>query len=100
MLWRVLLVVIGVGLVFYEGLPIGPLRYIPFAGKYLAMIVDGRVDREREAGAESVRAEARTIALALIEKRNDDNAEISDLDRAHLCVELGGRWVPNEDRCD
>lgn len=47
-----------------------------------------------------VLAEARAAALALIAKRSEDNEEISDLDAAGLCAELGGRWVPNEDRCD
>ncbi|MER9829151.1 hypothetical protein NKJ51_12290 [Mesorhizobium sp. M0134] len=84
----------------YEGLPIGPLRYIPFAGQYLAMIIDGRVDRVRARARIDVENEARARAMTLIEQRNHDNAEITDLDAAHLCVELGGRWVPNQNRCD
>ncbi|MER9961618.1 hypothetical protein NKJ72_11735 [Mesorhizobium sp. M0045] len=44
------LVVAG-GIVFtYEGVPIGPLRYIPYAGPALASLVDGRVDRQYAAG--------------------------------------------------
>ncbi|TIP70594.1 MAG: hypothetical protein E5X53_26395 [Mesorhizobium sp.] len=94
------LVVAAVIVIGYEGLPIGPLRYIPFAGEYLAMITDGRVDRVRAQARLDVENESRARAMALIEQRSKDNAEISDLDAAHLCAELGGRWVPNETRCD
>ena len=45
-------------------------------------------------------AEVRARAMALIEQRNKDNAEITDLDAAGLCTELGGRWLSNESRCD
>lgn len=45
-------------------------------------------------------AAARTRALELIQKRSEDNAEITTLDAAGLCAELGGRWVPDENRCD
>lgn len=37
--------------VVYEGVPLGPLRAIPFAGPVLEGIFDGRVDRQRRAGA-------------------------------------------------
>lgn len=94
------LVVAAAIVIGYEGLPIGPLRYIPFAGQYLAMITDGRVDRVRARARIDVENEARARAMALIEQRNHDNAEITDLDASHLCAELGGRWVPNENRCD
>lgn len=47
-----------------------------------------------------VEAEARERALALIEKRNEDNAQISIMDLAGLCRELGGRWMRDEARCD
>lgn len=40
--------------VFYEGLPLGPIRYIPYLGPALAGIADGRVDREREAAVEGL----------------------------------------------
>jgi hypothetical protein len=45
-------------------------------------------------------AEQRAATMALIEQRSKDNAEITTFDAAHLCAELGGRWVPNEKRCD
>jgi len=44
------LVVVGGVILFYEGVPIGPLRYIPYAGPALASLVDGRVDRQYAAG--------------------------------------------------
>lgn len=37
--------------IFYEGLPLGPLRYIPFLGPTLEQLVDGRVDRAFREGA-------------------------------------------------
>ena len=38
--------VVAVGmLVFYEGVPLGPLRYVPWLGPQLEQLVDGRVDR-------------------------------------------------------
>lgn len=44
------LIVAGGIILFYEGVPIGPLRTIPYAGPVLAGFVDGRVDREYAAG--------------------------------------------------
>lgn len=38
------LVAIGL-IVFYEGVPIGPLRDVPVIGHALSSVVDGRVDR-------------------------------------------------------
>lgn len=52
------------------------------------------------AGRAAEQAAARTRALDLIQKRSEDNAEISAMDIAGVCAELGGRWVPDEDRCD
>ncbi len=37
--------------VFYEGLPLGPLRLVPLLGPALESFADGRVDSERKAGA-------------------------------------------------
>lgn len=54
----------------------------------------------RQAERDLVVAEQRAATMALIEQRSKDNAEISTFDAAHLCGELGGRWVPNEERCD
>jgi hypothetical protein len=70
---------------FYEGVP---------------FLIDGRVDHEYSRGRSDVEAEARARAMVLVEKRNKDNAEITDMDAASLCSELGGRWVQSENRCD
>jgi hypothetical protein len=56
--------------------------------------------RGENAGRATEQAAARTRALDLIQKRSEDNAEISAMDLAGACAELGGRWVPDEDRCD
>jgi hypothetical protein len=93
------LIVVG-GLIFYEGLPLGPLRWIPGLGPVLAEFVDGRVDREREQAVEAIRAESRAAAMAMIQQRSEDNEEISTLDQAQLCAELGGKWIDREARCD
>lgn len=39
-------------IIFYEGVPIGPLRLIPFVGPLLENVTDGRVDRERKRALE------------------------------------------------
>ena len=44
------IVVAGAVVLFYEGVPLGPVRYIPYVGPALSGIVDGRVDREYAAG--------------------------------------------------
>jgi hypothetical protein len=89
-------------LIFYEGLPLGPIRYIPYVGTTLAGFVDGRVDRERQLAKDAIIAESRAAAMAALEERSKDNAEISTFDKRQLCVELGGRWVeiPAPAHCD
>jgi hypothetical protein len=58
-----LLVIAFVSLIiFYEGVPIGPLRWIPLVGPVLEVVTDGRVDRERKAAREGYVQEARLIA--------------------------------------
>ena len=37
--------------VFYEGAPLGPVRWVPHLGPALEDLLDGRVDRERRAAA-------------------------------------------------
>jgi hypothetical protein len=44
------IVVAGAVVLFYEGVPLGPVRYIPWVGPALSGLVDGRVDREYAAG--------------------------------------------------
>lgn len=47
---------VAVGMfIFYEGLPLGPLRYIPLLGPALEQLVDGRVDRAFQEGELSER---------------------------------------------
>lgn len=94
------IVVAAAMLIFYEGIPIGPLRLIPYVGQYFAMVTDGRVDKVRGQARADVENEARARAMYLIEMRNKDNKEITDLDASGLCAELGGRWVQTEKRCD
>lgn len=50
------------------------------------------VPNARDEERQLVLSEARERAMDLINKRNEDNAEISTFDQAQLCVELGGRW--------
>lgn len=77
------LVVAGGVIFFYEGVPIGPLRYIPYAGPVLAGFVDGRVDREYAAGQ---KAEAalwqEKVRLAAIAQAADTKSRQQDIDAA------------------
>ncbi len=62
-------------LVFYEGLPIGPLRWIPFAGPVLEAVTDGRVDRERKAARDGyvkqVELDAANAEIAKVQRQLD-----------------------------
>ncbi|ESY89013.1 hypothetical protein X739_00445 [Mesorhizobium sp. LNHC220B00] len=76
--------VVAAGIIlFYEGIPIGPLRYIPYVGPVLAGFVDGRVDREYAAGQ---KAEAalwqEKIKLAAIAKAAETKTQQADIDAA------------------
>ena len=68
----------------------------------LLMAYNGLIENPRVRNQERnlVVAEQRAATMALIEQRSKDNAEISTFDAAHLCGELGGRWVPDQERCD
>ncbi|RVD39050.1 hypothetical protein EN742_16045, partial [Mesorhizobium sp. M4A.F.Ca.ET.020.02.1.1] len=44
------IVVAGVVVGYYEGVPLGPVRDIPYVGSVLSGLVDGRVDRQYAAG--------------------------------------------------
>ena len=48
-------------LIIYEGLPLGPLRDVPFVGPALSVLVDGRVDR---VAAEAVKGKVSEFELA------------------------------------
>lgn len=47
---------------FYEGVPVGPLTRIPGIGPLIADITDGRVDRERKAALQGYVLESRAVA--------------------------------------
>ncbi|GAA2888259.1 hypothetical protein GGQ99_004816 [Aminobacter niigataensis] len=60
--------------VFYEGLPLGPLRAVPVLGPGLEMLTDGRVDRERKAALAGFVQEAKLVAA---------EAELAETRRQH-----------------
>lgn len=70
---------------FYEGVP--PL-------------IDGRVDHAYTQGKLDEEAAARARAVALIEKRMKDDAEIKKMPSADICRELGGEWVQPDGPCN
>ncbi|WP_136617082.1 MULTISPECIES: hypothetical protein [Mesorhizobium] len=96
------LIVAGGIVLFYEGVPIGPLRDIPWAGPKLASLVDGRVDREYAAGqlnerllwqeqqrkalvkmeakAKAKQVEIDAAAQELADRRDADTLRIADLE--------------------
>lgn len=58
---------VAVLLIFYEGVPLGPVRLVPVIGPAIEDIVDGRVDRQRRAAATAERQawqEAQRLAQA------------------------------------
>lgn len=79
---------IAATVLFYEGLPLGPLRLLPVLGPGLENIVDGRVDRVRRAGTERERArweEARRQLLArMAEERRAAETAIRAIEREYL----------------
>lgn len=81
-----LLTMAAVGVfVFYEGLPIGPLRMIPYVGPALERVTDGRVDRERKRGAAQERIlweEARRKLQA--QREADRRAAQAEIDAVRL----------------
>ncbi len=71
-----LLVIAFAGIfVFYEGVPIGPLRWIPFAGPVIEALTDGRVDRERKAALDGyvkqVELDAANAEIAKVQRQLD-----------------------------
>jgi hypothetical protein len=56
--------------------------------------------RGDSAGRAAVQNEARDRAMDLIQKRSKDDAEISGMDLAGICRELGGQWMQQDNRCD
>lgn len=102
------IVVAGGIIFFYEGVPLGPVRDIPWVGPRIAWLVDGRVDREYAAGQSAgqtteradwqARLHAAAVAQAAetktrqadidaaaqeyIDKQHSDADRIADLHRA------------------
>lgn len=78
----------GAIVIFYEGLPLGPLRYVPYVGPALETITDGRVDKQRKAAELQERLlweEARRKLLAQqAEARRLAQAEIDRLEKEYL----------------
>ncbi len=76
-------VALAVMLVVYEGIPLGPLRRIPVVGPALESITDGRVDRERKAGALSERLawqeKQQRLLIQQIEKEKAKQAELDEI---------------------
>ncbi|PBB96761.1 hypothetical protein [Mesorhizobium sp. WSM3862] len=77
------LVVAGGIILFYEGLPLGPLRDIPYVGPELTSLVGGRVGR---AYADGQKAEdalwQEKIKLAAIAEAADTKTRQQDIDAA------------------
>ncbi|TPK15150.1 hypothetical protein FJ872_19315 [Mesorhizobium sp. B2-5-9] len=77
------IVVAGGIILYYEGVPLGPVRDIPYVGPALSGIVDGRVDREYAAGG---KAEAalwqEKLRLAAIAQAAETKTRQADIDAA------------------
>ncbi len=88
--------VVAVGMfIFYEGLPLGPLRYVPYVGPALAQLVDGRVDREYAAGAKAER-DLWLDRIRVAERERDEDvaqkqAELDDLALAYYNLKAENR---------
>ena len=88
--------VVAVGMfIFYEGLPLGPLRYIPVVGPALAQLVDGRVDREFAAGQKEER-DLWLDRIRIAERERDEDvakkqAELDDLALAYYNLRAENR---------
>lgn len=67
-----------------------------------AIVLLWQADRSAQfkAGQEAERTAARERAMELIEKRMQDDAEISAFDAADLCRELGGDWLREQQTCN
>lgn len=57
--------------------------------------VKGRTDGKHLARMEALK----TINSQLLERAETD-AEINETDLAGLCALLGGKWMPDDERCD
>lgn len=77
-------IIVAGGIIFlYEGVPIGPLRDIPYVGPALAGLVDGRVDPQYAAGQKAEDALwQEKIKLAAIAQAADNKTRQQDIDAA------------------
>jgi hypothetical protein len=82
-----------------DGVKIGGGAVVGLVVAGLVAFPLGRAIGERD-GYALAQSEARDRAMELIRQRSRDNAEISTMDMAGLCRELGGRWVSDAGRCD
>lgn len=78
--------IVALGLViFYEGLPLGPIRYVPWVGPQLEQLVDGRVDRVYRRGEQAERLVwERRVADAERRQRAELDAKQDELDQLAL----------------
>lgn len=77
------LVVAGGIVFFYEGVPTGPIRDIPWVGPKVSGLVDGRVDRQYAAGQKVEAANwQERIKLAAIAQAADTKTRQQDVDAA------------------
>lgn len=90
------LIVAGGLILFYEGVPLGPLRWIPVVGPRLEILTDGRVDAARKEGALAERlAWEKRLREAEAEQRRKDAEKQKQLD------EIGAMYeVALEDQLD
>lgn len=88
------LIVAGAIVLFYEGLPLGPVRDVPWVGPALSGLVDGRIDREYAAGQLNERLvwqeKQRRAEIAQAAKAKAQQAEIDAAVQA-LANSVAGR---------
>lgn len=77
------IVVAGGVILFYEGIPLGPVRDIPYLGSALSGLVDGRVDREYAEGRKAEEALwQEKMRLAVIAQAAEAKTRQADIDAA------------------
>lgn len=66
-------------ILFYEGLPAGPLRHLPFFGPVIEELTDGRVDRVRKAGIAAERAAWQEAVAKLRREMDEERRRAQDM---------------------
>lgn len=71
-------------------------------GAFLAVaaVVGGVYLYAYQRGAVSERQAILKRSVELLRERNATDDEINTLDDSDLCISLGGRWLPVEQRCE